>query len=54
MIVIIGNKRFKCPELLFNSNLNKIDSDDIHQALFDIIKKYYSNGQKDLYIRNHS
>jgi actin-related protein len=38
-MVTIGNKRFKCPELLFNPTLNKIDCDGIHQTLINSINK---------------
>jgi actin len=47
--IVIGNERFRCPELLFKPSFNGFDFDGIDQTLFASITKCDRDLWKDLY-----
>jgi actin len=47
--IVIGNERFRCPELLFKPHFNGFEFDGIDQTLYDSIMKCDIDVRKDLY-----
>ena len=47
--VTIAKERFSCPELFFKPELNFLECDSIHKALFDCIAKCDSKIRDDMY-----
>jgi actin len=47
--IVIGNERFRCPELLFKPHLNGFEHRGIHQTLVDSVMECHFDVQKDLY-----
>merc|ERR1712194_748033 len=48
-IIVIGNERFRCPEVLFQPNLTGLEMDGIADATFQTIMKTDVDIRKDLY-----
>merc|ERR1712039_700817 len=48
-IIVIGNERFRCPEVLFQPNLKGLEMDGVADATFQTIMKCDVNIRKDLY-----
>jgi actin len=47
--VVVGNERFRCPELLFQPTLNNLEFLGIHKLLSDVILRCSADFRKDLY-----
>ncbi len=48
-IIVIGNERFRCPEVLFQPNLTGLEMDGIADSTFQTIMKCDVDIRKDLY-----
>merc|ERR1739849_75066 len=48
-IIVIGNERFRCPEVLFQPNLKGLEMDGVADATFQTIMKCDVDIRKDLY-----
>jgi actin beta/gamma 1 len=48
-IIVIGNERFRCPEVLFQPNLAGLEMDGIANSAFQTITKCDDDIRKDLY-----
>jgi len=48
-VIVIGNERFRCPEVLFKPNLIGKESEGIHQLTYDSIMKCDIDIRRDLY-----
>ena len=48
-VMVIGNERFRCPELLFKPGLDGMEYDGMHKLTFDSIGKCDIDVRKDLY-----
>merc|ERR1711924_556453 len=48
-IIVIGNERFRCPEVLFQPNLTGLEMDGIADCTFQTIMKCDVYIRKDLY-----
>merc|ERR1712194_437696 len=48
-IIVIGNERFRCPEVLFQPNLIGLEMDGIADSTFQTIMKRDVDIRKDLY-----
>merc|ERR1711935_102899 len=48
-IIVIGNERFRCPEVLFQPNLTGLELDGIADSTFQTIMKCDIDIRKDLY-----
>jgi len=48
-IVVIKNERFRCPEVLFQTNFYGMDSPGIHQIIVNAVKKCNSETQDSFY-----
>jgi len=48
-IIVIGNERFRCPEVLFQPNLTGLEMDGIADSCFQTIMKCDVDIRKDLY-----
>merc|ERR1712080_776381 len=48
-VIIIGNERFRCPEVLFKPSFIGKESDGIHTTTYDSIMKCDVDIRKDLY-----
>ena len=48
-VITIGNERFRCPEVLFQPSLLKMELEGIHQATYDSIMRCDVDIRKDMY-----
>ena len=48
-VIVIGNERFRCPEVLFQPSLIGMESEGIHKLGYDSIMKCDVDIRKDLY-----
>ncbi len=48
-VIVIGDERFRCPEVLFHPKLTGLQMDGVAFATFDAIMKYNVDIHKDLY-----
>merc|ERR1712023_455666 len=48
-IIVIGNERFRCPEVLFQPNLTGLEMDGVADSTFQTIMKCDVDIRKDLY-----
>jgi actin-related protein len=48
-IIVIGNERFRCPEVLFQPNLTGLEMDSIAKSTYETIMKCDVDIRKDLY-----
>ena len=48
-VVIIGNERFRCPEVLFQPNFIGLEQEGIHKLAYESIMKCDVDIRKDLY-----
>merc|ERR1712142_1305585 len=48
-VITIGNKRFRCPEVLFNPSMIGMESVGIHESLCNCVKSCDIDIRKDLY-----
>merc|ERR1711966_366867 len=48
-IIVIGNERFRCPEVLFQPNLTGLEMDGLADSTFQTIMKCDVDIRKDLY-----
>jgi len=48
-VIVIGNERFRCPEVLFQPSFIGVESTGIHQLTYDSIMKCDVDIRKDLY-----
>lgn len=47
--ILIGNERFRCPEILFNPQLAGHDLEGVHKYCFDSVMKCDNDVRKDLF-----
>ena len=47
--ILIGNERFRCPEILFNPSLAGHDLEGVHKYCFDSVMKCDNDVRKDLF-----
>ena len=47
--ILIGNERFRCPEILFNPQLANHDLEGVHKYCFDSVMKCDNDVRKDLF-----
>jgi actin-related protein len=47
--ILIGNERFRCPEILFNPSLAGIDCEGVHKYCYDSVMKCDNEVRKDLF-----
>ena len=47
--ILIGNERFRCPEILFQPGLARHDSEGVHKYCFDSVMKCDSDVRRDLF-----
>lgn len=47
--ILIGNERFRCPEILFQPHLADIDLEGVHKYCFDSVMKCDQDVRKDLF-----
>merc|ERR1712146_563272 len=48
-VIVIGNERFRCPEVLFQPSFIGVESTGVHQLTYDSIMKCDVDIRKDLY-----
>ena len=48
-VIVIGNERFRCPEVLFRPSLSGVDAPGVHDCTFQTIMKCDVDIRRDLY-----